>query len=250
MLLALLSDLHANARALAACLAHARAAGATRFAFLGDLVGYGAEPREVLDTVMELARHGAAVVQGNHDAASLQPSEGARNAEQLSAAWTGGQLPDAQRSFLAGLPATAVAGDVLLVHASADAPQRWAYVDRPVLAQRSLHAAQADWGLRKVACGHVHEQLLYYRGRDGALQAFRPTPGVPVPLATHREWLAVVGSVGQPRDGDPRAMYALLDLAQARITFQRVPYDHAGAAAAIRAAGLPADFADRLERGR
>jgi diadenosine tetraphosphatase ApaH/serine/threonine PP2A family protein phosphatase len=250
MLLALLSDLHANGRALAACLAHARAAGATRFAFLGDLVGYGAEPGEVLETVMELAGHGADVVQGNHDEAALQPAGEVRNAEQLSAAWTREQLSKPQRAFLAGLPAAAVVGDVLLVHASADAPQRWAYVDRPVLAQRSLHAAHADLGLRKVACGHVHEQLLYYRGRDGALQAFQPTPGVPVPLAAHREWLAVVGSVGQPRDGDPRAMYALLDVAQARITFQRIAYDHAGAAAAIRAAGLPADFADRLERGR
>jgi diadenosine tetraphosphatase ApaH/serine/threonine PP2A family protein phosphatase len=91
---------------------------------------------------------------------------------------------------------------------------------------------------------------LYYRGTDGKPIVFAPVPGVPVPLAAHRSWLALVGSVGQPRDGDPRAMYALFDAAQARLTFQRVAYDHGGTAAAIRAAGLPEAFAQRLERGR
>jgi diadenosine tetraphosphatase ApaH/serine/threonine PP2A family protein phosphatase len=80
--------------------------------------------------------------------------------------------------------------------------------------------------------------------------AFSPVPEVPVPLAAHRTWLAIVGSVGQPRDGDPRAMYALFDVAQARLSFHRIAYDHTAAAAAIRAAGLPESFAMRLERGR
>lgn len=250
MKLALLSDLHANLRALDACLAHARAGGATDFAFLGDLVGYGPEPVEVLARVQALAAEGAVVLRGNHDEAAAHAPAAARTAEDVSARWTHARLTPARRTWLASLPLTGRAGDALLVHASAHAPAAWDYVDRPPLAQRCLDAAQAHWGVRQVFCGHVHEQQLYYRGTDGRLLAFAPSPGVPVPLAAHRAWVAVVGSVGQPRDGDPRAMYALLDLAQGRLAFHRVAYDHAGAAAAIRAAGLPEAFAARLERGR
>ena len=80
--------------------------------------------------------------------------------------------------------------------------------------------------------------------------AFEPTPGVAIPVRAHRAWLATVGSAGQPRDGDARAMYALYDEPGAQLTFVRVPYDHAAAAAAIRRAGLPAANADRLAKGR
>ena len=131
----------------------------------------------------------------------------------------------------------------------AQAPDRWSYVDRPAQARRCLLAA-AQQGLRHILCGHVHEQRLFYRGGAAALIAFEPTPAVPVSVSAHREWVATVGSVGQPRDGDPRAMYALFDVAQHRLTFHRVAYDHRAAAAAVRHAGLPPDFADRLEQGR
>lgn len=250
MKLALLSDLHANRRALEACLAHARAEGAARCVLLGDLVGYGAEPAEVLDAVMDLHAGGALVVRGNHDEAALQPAAAQQTAEDVSAAWTHARLTPAHRAFLAGLPLAATLEDTLFVHASAREPARWEYVDRPELAERCLEAARRDWGARRVFCGHVHEQHLYYRGRDGRPQAFAPAPGIPIPLTAHRQWLGVVGSVGQPRDGDPRAMYALLDLAHARLVFHRVAYDHTAAAAAIRAAGLPEHFAQRLEGGR
>jgi len=248
--LALLSDLHANLRAFEACVAHARAAGATRFAFLGDLVGYGAEPAAVLERVMGLAADGAIVLRGNHDDAARQAPAQERTTEDQSARWTHARLAPAHQDFLSGLPLTALEADTLLVHASAHEPQQWNYVDRPPLAERCLEAARAHWGARRVFCGHVHEQRLYYRGADGRLLAFAPAPGVALPLAAHREWVALVGSVGQPRDGDPRAMYALLDAAAGRLAFHRVAYDHAGAAAAVRAAGLPEGFAQRLERAR
>lgn len=249
MKLALLSDVHANRRALQACLAHARAAGADEFALLGDLVGYGAEPAEVVDAVMQLAATGAAVLRGNHEEAVLAPASEPRSAGQASAAWTRTQLNDGQRRFLGELPLTVTLHGALLVHASAQAPHRWSYVDRPEQAQRCLQAA-AQQGLQHVLCGHVHEQRLFYRGGAAALIAFEPTPGVPVSVSAHRAWVATVGSVGQPRDGDPRAMYALFDVAQHRLTFHRVAYDHRAAAAAVRHAGLPPDFADRLEQGR
>ncbi|MBI5276360.1 MAG: metallophosphoesterase family protein [Burkholderiales bacterium] len=250
MRLALLSDVHANRHALQACLAHARRAGVARFAFLGDLVGYGAEPGAVVDEVMALCAAGAVAIRGNHEAAALAPAGAApKNLEELSAQWTGTQLNEGQRAFLGALPLTASLESTLLVHASADAPDRWTYVERPEQAQLCLDAAAA-LGTQRVFCGHVHEQCLYFASRTGKLLPFTPVDGVPVPLAAHRGWVALVGSVGQPRDGDPRAMYAVLDVAQQRLAFHRVAYDHLGAAAAIRRSGLPESFAQRLENGR
>jgi predicted phosphodiesterase len=251
MKLALLSDVHANLRALRACVAHARAAGATRFAVLGDIVGYGAEPAEVVDEVIALAQQGAVVLRGNHDEAALVPPVPVNTAEAASAAWTHARLSPAQRDFLGALPLTATLGTAFFVHASAHEPAAWHYVDGARRAAQCLDAATAqDARVRHVFCGHVHEQRLYYRGRGRELMPFEPVPGTPAMVPATRTWLATVGSVGQPRDGDPRAMYALFDTAQAKLAFQRVPYDHPGAAEAIRRAGQPEPFARRLEEGR
>lgn len=251
MKLALLSDVHANLRALRACMAHAQAAGATRFALLGDLVGYGAEPGAVVDEVMALAAQGAIVLRGNHDEAALTPPTHAQTAEAATAAWTHAQLSPAQREFIAALPLTAALGSAYFVHASAHEPAAWHYIDSARRAAQCLDAAVAqDTRVRHVFCGHVHEQRLYYRGRGRELMPFEPVPGAPTMVPASRLWLATIGSVGQPRDGDPRAMYALFDTAQAKLTFHRVPYDHPGAAEAIRRAGQPEAFARRLEEGR
>ena len=99
------------------------------------------------------------------------------------------------------------------------------------------------------AVGHVHAQALYFLTPTAKLMRFSPEPGVPVPVPPHRQWLGIVGSAGQPRDGDARAMYALFDEAARQLTFFRIPYDYLAAAAAIRAAGLPDFYADRLEKG-
>ncbi|GAB1386993.1 metallophosphoesterase family protein [Melaminivora sp.] len=253
MKIALLSDIHANWQALQACLAHARAQGADQMALLGDLVGYGADPGPVLDCCMALVAEGALAVRGNHDAASLAPPPAAAaNLGEQSAQWTAPRLNAAQREFLASLPLTARAGpDVLLVHASADAPERWHYVADSNAAERSMAAAtQIDPAIRYVFSGHVHEQALYFLTPTAKLMRFTPRPGVPVPVPPHRQWLAIAGSCGQPRDGDVRAMYALYDAAAAQITFHRVAYDHLAAVAAVRASGQPGFFAERLEKGR
>lgn len=251
MKIALLSDIHANRQALAACIAHARAQGAGQFALLGDLVGYGGEPVAVLDQAMDLAQQGALLVQGNHDALALAPPATPRNRGELGAQWTHDRLTRAHHAFLQALPLTARLGtSALLVHASADAPSQWRYVEDASAAERSMDAARTlDPAIRYVFSGHVHEQVLYFLTPTAKLMRFAPEPGVPVPVPPHRQWLAIVGSVGQPRDGDARAMYALFDDVAATITFHRVPYDHLAAAAAIRAAGLPAFYADRLESG-
>ena len=249
MKLALLSDLHANIRALDACLAHARASGASRFAVLGDLVGYGAQPAAVVQRVRELAGAGALVVKGNHDELAVSLSGKARAADESGAAWTHAQLAADELEFLAGLPLTARDGPVYLVHASADAPQRWHYVDSEYRATASLNAACEDAAIRYVFGGHVHHQTLYFRGVHQRLMRFMPTPGVAIPVLPHRRWIATVGSVGQPRDGATQAMYAMFDPDRAELTFHRVAYDHLAAAQDVRAAGLPEFFARRLEQG-
>jgi len=250
MKLALLSDIHANIQALDACLLHARAQKAQRFAFLGDLVGYGANPCEVVERVMLLTEEGATVIKGNHDEMAVTPPTEVKHVGASTAAWTHQQLSAAHRTWLDTLPMVLHQDKILMVHASADAPDLWRYVYDERAATVSLDAA-AQWpGVRYVFGGHVHEQSLYYRGSSAGLMKFSPQPGVALPVPSHRQWLSTVGSVGQPRDGRVDAMYATLDTDRWQLTFHRVPYDHYAAASAIRAAGLPEFFAERLEKGR
>ena len=252
MKLALLSDIHSNVQAFDACVADAHARGATQFAFLGDFVGYGANPSAIVQRVMTMVDAGAWAIKGNHDemACHVPPATAAPPRGEMTAAWTHAQLSQRELAFLDALPLTHQDGTLLLVHASADSPERWRYVYDAREAASSLTAAVAlSAEIRYVFCGHVHEQTLYYQGRGHDLLQFIPTPDVPIPLPPHRRWVATVGSVGQPRDGRAEAMYTLFDRDASTLTFVRVPYDHSAAAAAIRAAGLPAFFADRLARG-
>ena len=243
---ALIADIHSNLEGLTACLAHAREQGAEAFAFVGDLVGYGADPAAVLELVRGLAAEGAPVVRGNHDGAILDSGSDTMNkSAEAAVEWTRRQLDDGQRAFLAGLPLSARQDDVLYVHASAEKPGDWTYVSDPLRAGQSLDSTSATY----VFSGHVHEQMLYYMAGGGRPVAFKPMPGVAIPVPAHRRWLAIVGSAGQPRDGNTAAAYALLDTTKRTLTFHRVPYEWAKAAAKIRAAGLPEGLARRLERG-
>ena len=246
MKLALLSDLHANLEALDACLAHARDAGADNWAVLGDLVGYGPDPVAVIDRVAALAQRGAAVVLGNHDLAALVGDTSCMHATAAAAVdWTRTRLGNKEREFLEGLPLSVSWGEVLFVHASAESPREWIDVEDSPSASRCLEHSTA----RYVFVGHVHEQALYYLGASRRPVPFRPTPGFPIPVPAHRRWLAVVGSVGQPRDGNTAAAYVMADFARATLTFHRVPYDWRTTAKKVREYGLPDILAERLERG-
>jgi diadenosine tetraphosphatase ApaH/serine/threonine PP2A family protein phosphatase len=246
MKLALITDIHANREAFTAVLDDARMQGAQRYALLGDFVGYGADPGWVVDRVMQMAADGAVAVVGNHDAATVRgTSPSMRPEPRMGIEWTRLQLDEPQLAFLAGLPYTVAEDDRLYVHANAHAPSEWGYITTRTDAALSLHATASHY----VFCGHVHEQRLYNLSPTGKTGEFQPTANVPIPVPPHRHWLALPGSTGQPRDGDPAAAYALFDIDTAMITFRRVPYDHDSAAAKIRAAGLPASFADRLLHG-
>lgn len=246
MLIAFLTDLHANREALAACLAHAGKQKATRYAFLGDLVGYGADPSWVLDTVRDYVSRGAWVLMGNHDLGVLQDERRGMNpAARQVVEWTRNRLNAEQLNFIRDLPYRIEWQDLLLVHANAWAPDQWEYVDGVMEATRCMHASQAAITF----CGHVHTPTLYHMTLTGKTGEFLPTPEHSIPLSKQRRWLVIPGAVGQPRDGNPAACYVTFDTDTQELTYFRVPYDNEAAAAKVLAAGLPASLAQRLLSG-
>ena len=245
MRIALMADIHANREAFEACLGHARGLRPDRWVFLGDYVNYGADPEWVVGELMRFSEAGAVVLLGNHDAAVGRRGSSMTSPAELALEWTRVQLGPAEREFLAGLPLVREEDDIVFVHADPAAPSKWGYVTDVQDAGRGLRAA----GGRVTICGHVHKPAVYSLSPAAKITAFRPVEGVPVPLLAQRRWLAVVGSVGQPRDGNPAAAYAMLDTATGELTTIRVPYDVDAAAGKIRAAGLPETLAERLKWG-
>jgi diadenosine tetraphosphatase ApaH/serine/threonine PP2A family protein phosphatase len=200
----------------------------------------------VLELIEQYAANGAIVVLGNHDAAAIGHEDEELNRNAMAAvAWTRAQLGARQRAFLETLPLTVTRDDLLFVHATAAAPERWIYITSPREAEESVAGVQASY----VFSGHVHTPKLYYTGANGKLLQFRPVPETPIPAPRHRRWQAIVGSAGQPRDGNTAACYLLFDSERERLTFYRVPYDVGSTIRKIRAARLPERVALRLERG-
>jgi predicted phosphodiesterase len=244
--IAFLSDIHGNREALEACLTDLAARQVDRQVILGDIVGYGADPAFCTDTVMALAGRGAVVLRGNHDDA-MGPVPHDMNADALTAIfWTRDQLTEAQRAYLAHLPLTHRDDVRLYAHASADQPARWPYITSLRGAEMSLAATDAE----QVYSGHTHAPAIFSVGPDGHGDGLVPADGVPVRLASDRRWQVVVGSIGQPRDGNPDAAYSVLDLEAGTLTQHRVAYDVTGAAAKILSAGLPARLGLRLTIGQ
>jgi diadenosine tetraphosphatase ApaH/serine/threonine PP2A family protein phosphatase len=246
VLIALLSDIHANREAFEACLAASEAAGRDRLVILGDIVGYGADPEWCLDIVRRQIEDGAVAVRGNHDDATTNPAQSMSTNARLAIEWTRNQLDAEARAFLGALPMQVADDDRLYVHASANAPDAWHYMLDADDARGHFLSASATASF----CGHTHQPALFSATSAGRITAFKPRSAETIPLAAQREWLAVIGSVGQPRDGNPAAAWALYDTDTRELRFQRTPYDIEGAARKIRAAGLPEALADRLEQGR
>jgi diadenosine tetraphosphatase ApaH/serine/threonine PP2A family protein phosphatase len=244
--LAFFADIHANRQAFAACLDAARANGAERFICLGDYVGYGGDPEWTVETVMGLVAQGTLAVRGNHDTAVGSSAESMNAEAQAAIEWTRGRLSAPERKFLSELPLTRQEDDRLYVHSDASQPAKWRYVRSAADAGRSLIATDAHITF----CGHIHRPALYSMSVTGKMTSFIPISGVKVQLLPGRRWLAVLGSVGQPRDGDPAACFAMFDTVSREITYCRVPYDVDAAAARIRENGLPPSLADRLFVGR
>ena len=243
MKVAVISDIHANRQALEATLEAIAASEASELWCLGDLVGYGAEP----DACIELTReHAAVCLAGNHDLAvtgEIPLDEFSRGAS-MAAQWTREVIEPENLSYLESLKPEAREGALGLYHASPRDPV-WEYVLSTLLADLCLDAQ----GQRICLIGHSHVALSFAR-RAGELATGEPRTDGTVLDLSEGEWLLNPGSVGQPRDGDARAAWMALDLDAQAATFHRVPYDVAGAAAAIRAARLPDSLAERLAYGQ
>lgn len=246
MLIAMFADIHANRQAFSACLAQARDFGAERLVFLGDYVGYGADPEWTVETIMQLVAKGALAVRGNHDNAVGNPREQLNVEARVVMEWTRGELGAAERGFLEELPLKLNDDDRLYVHADASNPKSWRYVTDGEAAARSINATPAHITF----CGHVHRPALYTMSAAGKVTAFTPITGAAVQLLPGRRWLAVLGAVGQPRDGNSAAAYVMLDTNRRQLTYCRAPYDVEEAASRIRTKGLPTWLADRLLLGK
>jgi predicted phosphodiesterase len=243
MKVAVISDIHGNRHAFEATLEAIADSTASEVWCLGDLVGYGAEP----DACVELAReHAAVCLAGNHDLAvtgEIPLDEFSRGAS-LAAQWTKEVIAPGNLAFLETLSPQGEEDRIGLYHASPRDPV-WEYVVSALLAELCLDAQPN----RICLIGHSHVALSFVR-REGALTTGEPQrDGAELDLSDG-DWLLNPGSVGQPRDGDPRAGWLLLDLEALTASYHRAAYDVAGAAAAIRAARLPDSLAERLEYGQ
>jgi diadenosine tetraphosphatase ApaH/serine/threonine PP2A family protein phosphatase len=241
--IAIVSDVHGNRHAFEAVLDAISRRGCEETWSLGDLVGYGAEP----DACVDLAREHAVVsLAGNHDlgvSGAIELEQFSRGAA-LAATWTRETIRPDTLEYLRSLDAVQVMEQVALYHASPRDPV-WEYVLSPLQAELCLDV-QAH---RVALIGHSHVALYFARFPGVAATGGTRTDGEHLDIGDG-EWLLNPGSVGQPRDGDPRAAWLELDLQEWTATHYRVAYDIAGAAAAIRAARLPDSLAERLQYGQ
>ncbi len=237
---ALLADIHANLQALQAVLADAERQHVTHYACVGDIVGYNANPVECLEKIRALC---PVSVRGNHDH-YCSHDEKLDNFHPLAAdvvTWTRKQLSSAQTDYLRNLRYVARVETFTMVHSTLDTPEGWGYVfDRL--------EAEANFSYQtSTVCffGHTHVPLAFERAdviRFGLYTKIR--------IGVGKKYFINVGSVGQPRDGDPRAAYVIYDMDSNLIELRRIPYDIQGAQKTIIDAGLPARLAARLAVGR
>jgi predicted phosphodiesterase len=239
---AVISDIHSNLQALEAVLEAIDASGADEIWCLGDLVGYGADPEACIDLVRERA---SIVLSGNHDLAAIGaiPIDVFTSGAAVAVRWTTEKLPGEQRRWLAGLSPSGSRSGAWLYHGSPRDPV-WEYVNSALAADLCLDEANHPL----ILVGHTHTALSFSRrpGEPATGEARRGGSEIDLRGA---EWILNPGSVGQPRDNDPRAAWLLLDLSEGVCSFRREEYDIPGAQAAIREAGLPESLAVRLREG-
>lgn len=237
---AILGDIHSNLEALVAVLKDARAQGATHYACVGDIVGYNANPVECVDIVRELD---CVTVRGNHDhyCACEENLTGFHPLAANVVTWTRNQLKPDQMDFLRNLKYVAPVQSFTLVHSTLDNPEMWGYVYDKLEADANFNYQYTS------LCffGHTHVPLAFEKMADVKLGLYAR-----IKIALGRKFFINVGSVGQPRDGDPRSAYVLYDVKTNEVSLRRIPYDIEKAQTKIIAAGLPAALAERLAAGR
>ena len=240
MKFAILGDIHSNLEALTVVLKDARERGVTHYACVGDIVGYNANPRECIDIVREL---GGVTVRGNHDhyCATNDHLDGFHPLAADVVTWTRAQLSPEQIAYLAGLPFKAPVESFQLVHSTLDTPEMWGYVF-------DKFEADANFNYQTSALcffGHTHVPLAFEKTNEVRFGLYER-----IKLTFGRKYFVNVGSVGQPRDGDPRTGYVTYDTRTGEVELHRLSYDIALAQERIRRAGLPERLALRLAQGR
>ncbi|HYC07533.1 MAG TPA: metallophosphoesterase family protein [Candidatus Binatia bacterium] len=242
MRLAVLSDIHSNLPALEAVLAAIDGIGGVDgIRVLGDIVGYGPHPDEV---VARLRAEDAVAVAGNHDRAAVggDEIEWFNTDARAAIEWTRGRIGAETSAWLTDLPERLVDGGFTLVHGSPRDPT-WEYILDPSIAAANL----AAFGTPHALFGHTHLPIAYRR-QGIRMREIVPDPGDELALGTSRTMLNP-GSVGQPRDGDPDSSWLLLDTDRGLATWHRTPYDRAATQAAMRRVGLPSRLVARLDLG-
>ncbi len=239
----ILGDIHGNLSALETVLEQFRLQAVDQVLSVGDIVGYGAAPRECIQLVRDA---GAAVVMGNHDAAAIDRLDLVyfNNYAKAAVHWTRTVLQADDRSWLAALPLTLHLEHCSVAHGTLHRPEFFDYIQSPTDADPSLDIMP----LPVCFVGHTHVPVTLLRLRDDPTRTAY-TVEYEVDLDEACRSLVNVGSVGQPRDEDPRAAYAIFDSDRAKVWIHRIEYDVEREAARIRAAGLPSVLADRLFLG-
>jgi predicted phosphodiesterase len=240
MRIALYGDIHANLEALEAVLADASSQAATDYVCMGDIVGYNADPAACLEIVRDM---NCPTVKGNHDedASGSHSLETMNPVAAMALEWTRRQLSDEQRKWLARLRMVRQVSDFTVVHSTLDQPANWNYVTNRFDAMSNFSYQFTQLCFH----GHTHVPRVYMK-TDKVVEV----PAESLVIEDGAKYFINVGSVGQPRDGDWRACYAIFDLEQRQIVFRRVEYDIEKAQAKIIAAGLPSMLAERIREGR
>ena len=243
MRIVVVSDIHANLEALEAVLAHLDGQVPELVVCLGDFVGYGPDPNACVDLLIPRLR--AAVV-GNHDLAAIgaRPTDDFNLFAQEAIVWTQRALTEGSRGYLGDLPERVDVEGLLLVHGSPRVP-----VDEYILDTRTARASFIAESFRIALVGHTHQPAVFVESKH-RVSAQGVLPEVPLRLRPTHRYIVNVGSVGQPRDGDPRAAYAVLDTDDATATLFRVPYAVEETQRKMEAAGLPVPLIERLALGR
>ena len=240
--IAVLGDIHANLDALEVVLADARAQNVNEFICTGDVVGYNACPNECCDRIRAL---GATTVCGNHDhyCAFDESLEDFHPLAAAVVAWTRRQLSSDNAAWLRALPYTAMVKGIQVVHSTLDMPEHWGYVFESVEAEPSFTYQRTQLCFH----GHTHVPVVFEQFRFEQVSRLPAEDFSPV---LGRKYFINTGSVGQPRDSDPRASYLLYEPGSRTVRFRRLEYDIAAAQQRVLAAGLPEHLARRLGAGR
>ncbi|MCK5837365.1 MAG: metallophosphoesterase family protein, partial [Desulfobacula sp.] len=243
MRIAVFSDVHSNQEALRAFMIHAARRKIDQYFCLGDIVGYGANPNQCIALAQSLP--GICFIQGNHDNAAVGNASNMNTRADQAMVWTRERLSASNLFFLKGMDTVIKQGNLSFCHGTPYNPLTWSYITKKRVISKTFARSKS----KIIFAGHTHTPSAITRKNFFCVYVKSPLNNSVLPAATKKRQIFNCGSIGQPRDGDPRASYLVYDTEAQLIEFHRVPYDHGKAAQKIMDAGLPHYLATRLSTG-